>query len=43
MYEANATTISLPEARQALDEILRQGLAGYQVPDMIEEKLNQFR
>lgn len=25
-----------------LDEILRQGLAGYQVPDMIEEKLNQF-
>lgn len=26
-----------------LDEILRQGLAGYQVPDMIEEKLNQFR
>ncbi|HVJ43563.1 MAG TPA: YdbH domain-containing protein [Dongiaceae bacterium] len=26
-----------------LDEILRQGLAGYQVPDMIEEKLNHFR
>jgi hypothetical protein len=25
-----------------LDEILRQGLAGYQVPDMIEERLNQF-
>jgi hypothetical protein len=25
-----------------LDEILRQGLAGYQVPDMIEQKLNQF-
>jgi hypothetical protein len=26
-----------------LDEILRQGLAGYQVPDMIEQQLNQFR
>lgn len=30
-------------ANGRLDEILRQGLAGYQVPDMIEQQLNQFR
>lgn len=30
-------------ANGRLDEILRQGLAGYQVPDMIEQRLNQFR
>jgi hypothetical protein len=26
-----------------LDEVLRKGLAGYQVPAMIEQRLNDFR